>query len=93
MLARCRLAGVNRFHWEDNRDQDSTSEVHRVRRSRGWRLMAFAAPASAADVGACLITKTDTNPFFVKMKEGATAKAKELGVDAEGLCRQDRRRQ
>jgi len=28
-----------------------------------------------------LITKTDTNPFFVKMKEGATAKAKELGVD------------
>ncbi|MBR2687889.1 MAG: sugar ABC transporter substrate-binding protein [Aquamicrobium sp.] len=43
-------------------------------------LASFAAPASAADVGACLITKTDTNPFFVKMKEGATAKAKELGV-------------
>lgn len=40
----------------------------------------FAAPASAAGVSACLITKTDTNPFFVKMKEGATAKAKELGV-------------
>ena len=36
--------------------------------------------ASAADIGACLITKTDTNPFFVKMKEGATAKAKELGI-------------
>jgi fructose transport system substrate-binding protein len=32
-------------------------------------------------VGACLITKTDTNPFFVKMKEGAVAKAKELGVN------------
>ncbi|GIT90583.1 sugar ABC transporter [Jannaschia pagri] len=29
---------------------------------------------------ACLITKTDTNPFFVKMKEGATAKAEELGI-------------
>ncbi len=43
-------------------------------------LLAFAAPASAADVSACLITKTDTNPFFVKMKEGATAKAGELGV-------------
>src|SRR5262245_2217730 len=43
-------------------------------------LMTFAAPASAADVGACLITKTDSNPFFVKMKEGASAKAKELGV-------------
>jgi fructose transport system substrate-binding protein len=37
------------------------------------------APAFA-EVGACLITKTDTNPFFVKMKEGATAKAQELGV-------------
>jgi fructose transport system substrate-binding protein len=36
--------------------------------------------ASAADTSVCLITKTDTNPFFVKMKEGATAKAKELGV-------------
>ncbi|MBP1805580.1 sugar ABC transporter substrate-binding protein [Rubellimicrobium aerolatum] len=29
---------------------------------------------------ACLITKTDTNPFFVKMKEGAEAKAAELGI-------------
>ena len=37
--------------------------------------------ASAMDVGACLITKTDTNPFFVKMREGADAKAKELGID------------
>jgi fructose transport system substrate-binding protein len=27
-----------------------------------------------------LITKTDTNPFFVKMKEGATAMAKEKGA-------------
>ena len=26
-----------------------------------------------------LITKTNTNPFFAKMKEGAEAKAKELG--------------
>jgi len=38
------------------------------------------APASAAEVGACLITKTDTNPFFVKMREGAEAKAAELGI-------------
>ncbi|WP_210527839.1 sugar ABC transporter substrate-binding protein [Rubellimicrobium arenae] len=29
---------------------------------------------------ACLITKTDTNPFFVKMREGAEAKAAELGI-------------
>ncbi|MEH7830037.1 sugar ABC transporter substrate-binding protein [Gemmobacter sp. JM10B15] len=34
----------------------------------------------ADGVSACLITKTDTNPFFVKMKEGAEAKAAELGV-------------
>ena len=40
----------------------------------------MAAPAQAAGISACLITKTDTNPFFVKMKEGATAKAKDLGV-------------
>ncbi len=43
-------------------------------------LALLSAPAFAADVAACLITKTDTNPFFVKMKEGAEAKAAELGV-------------
>ena len=41
---------------------------------------AMMAGPAAADVGACLITKTDINPFFVKMKEGATAKADELGI-------------
>jgi fructose transport system substrate-binding protein len=48
----------------------------------GVALLGLAAttPVLAAEVGACLITKTDTNPFFVKMKEGATAKANELGV-------------
>lgn len=38
--------------------------------------------ATAQDpVKACIITKTDINPFFVKMKEGATAKAQELGIE------------
>ncbi|MEK1928563.1 MAG: sugar ABC transporter substrate-binding protein [Pararhizobium sp.] len=46
----------------------------------------FAAPAQAADVSACLITKTDTNAFFVKMKEGATAKANELGVELKSYA-------
>ncbi|WP_170167058.1 sugar ABC transporter substrate-binding protein [Paracoccus methylarcula] len=32
---------------------------------------------------ACLITKTDTNPFFVKMREGASAKAEELGLELD----------
>ena len=40
-----------------------------------------AAPAAAQETSACLITKTDTNPFFVKMKEGASQKAEELGID------------
>ncbi|MCU4653427.1 substrate-binding domain-containing protein [Roseibacterium sp. SDUM158016] len=31
-------------------------------------------------VTACLITKTDTNPFFVKMREGATAAAEAAGI-------------
>lgn len=44
------------------------------------------APAQAQDVSACLITKTDTNPFFVKMKEGATAKAQELGVNLKSYA-------
>ncbi|MEM9797840.1 MAG: sugar ABC transporter substrate-binding protein [Pseudomonadota bacterium] len=46
------------------------------------------APAAFADAhsapegtSACLITKTDTNPFFVKMREGAAEKAEELGIE------------
>jgi fructose transport system substrate-binding protein len=46
----------------------------------------LAAPVSAAGIGACLITKTDSNPFFVKMKEGATAKAGEMGVDLKSYA-------
>ena len=41
--------------------------------------------AYAADVVG-LITKTNTNPFFVKMKEGAEAKAKELGVELQSFA-------
>lgn len=42
--------------------------------------LASVAGAASAQTSACLITKTDTNPFFVKMKEGAEAKAAELGI-------------
>ncbi len=42
-------------------------------------------PAYAA-TGACLITKNNTNPFFVKMKEGAEAKAKEAGIDLQSYA-------
>ena len=43
-------------------------------------LVLGAGTAFAEETTACLITKTDTNPFFVKMKEGASAKAEELGL-------------
>ena len=53
----------------------------------GTALALLAANAAFAEAhmapegtSACLITKTDTNPFFVKMKEGAQAKADELGI-------------
>jgi len=39
-----------------------------------------AAASSSGEIVVGLITKTETNPFFVKMKEGAQAKAAELGV-------------
>lgn len=49
--------------------------------SSALAVLAMAGAAHAQDaVSACLITKTDTNPFFVKMKEGAEAKAAELGI-------------
>ena len=46
-------------------------------------LAGLSAPAAAQDVkiGACLITKTDSNPFFAKMRDGAIARANEVGVD------------
>ncbi len=36
--------------------------------------------AALAQTKACLITKTETNPFFVKMKEGAAAAATKSGI-------------
>jgi fructose transport system substrate-binding protein len=33
-----------------------------------------------------LITKTETNPFFVKMKEGAQSKASQLGLDLQSFA-------
>ena len=47
---------------------------------------AIAGGASAQSISACLITKTDTNPFFVKMREGASAKAAELGIELKSFA-------
>lgn len=41
--------------------------------------------ASAAEL-ACLITKNNTNPFFVKMKEGAEAAASAAGLDFQAYA-------
>lgn len=41
---------------------------------------AGAAMAEGHGTSACLITKTDTNPFFVKMREGAEAAAEAAGI-------------
>lgn len=55
-------------------------------------LIATAALAGQALAGAhspttaCLITKTETNPFFVKMREGADAKADELGMELKSFA-------
>ncbi len=46
----------------------------------GAALLAASAVPATAEISACLITKTDTNPFFVKMKEGATKEAEANGI-------------
>ena len=46
-----------------------------------------AGSASAADILIGLITKTEANPFFAKMREGAAAEAKKLGgVKVQGFA-------
>ncbi|MEN9432585.1 MAG: hypothetical protein RLZZ422_174 [Pseudomonadota bacterium] len=47
-------------------------------------MLPIASHAEGTIVG--LITKTNTNPFFVKMKEGAEAKAKELGLELRSFA-------
>ena len=48
-------------------------------------LALMAGSASAADL-ACLITKNNTNPFFVKMKEGAEQAAAAAGLDFQAYA-------
>ena len=46
----------------------------------------FGASQAQAATLACLITKNNTNPFFVKMKEGAEAAATAAGLDFQGYA-------
>lgn len=57
----------------------------------GASALALSAMVGSAFAGShattvCLITKTDTNPFFVKMREGAAAKAEELGMTLKAFA-------
>ena len=52
----------------------------------GLMVLGGAANAGSHSTSVCLITKTDTNPFFVKMKEGAQAKAAELGMELKAFA-------
>jgi fructose transport system substrate-binding protein len=80
------------------RDREDQFMTPNVREQRGMRWKTVAAGAVAAwvltfgpvfaedKIIVGLITKTNSNPFFVKMKEGAEAKAKELGVDLRSFA-------
>lgn len=48
--------------------------------------LGIASANAADDIIIGLVTKTDSNPFFAKMKEGAEAKAKELGVTLQSFA-------
>jgi fructose transport system substrate-binding protein len=81
---------------DPHRTAATTTPLRGLRRNRSLRLAGVAALAATFALSACggddsgsgggdkpivgLITKTDTNPFFVKMKEGA-----QQAADAEGL--------
>ena len=62
----------------------NTQTVSRLARKAATTVAAVAllalSPQASAQIGACLITKTDTNPFFVKMKEGAQEGARANGI-------------
>jgi fructose transport system substrate-binding protein len=65
--------------------------MRKERRFLSTSVLAFitmfgATTAMAQPVIVGLVTKTNTNPFFVKMKEGADAKAKELGATLQAYA-------
>ncbi|NJM29585.1 MAG: sugar ABC transporter substrate-binding protein [Rhizobiales bacterium] len=49
-------------------------------------MIGLASASQAADTGACLITKNNTNPFFVKMKEGAEKAAGEQAIALQSFA-------
>ncbi|TBC25592.1 sugar ABC transporter substrate-binding protein (plasmid) [Rhizobium ruizarguesonis] len=47
----------------------------------GALAIAWQMPTHSANISACLITKTDTNPFSVRIRDAARAEAKERGIE------------
>jgi len=72
--------------WGHSRE-DSVKTRNRLLQASvaGVIAMAMVGSASAAEIVG-LITKTEGNPFFVKMREGAEAKAKELGLELQSFA-------
>jgi fructose transport system substrate-binding protein len=73
-----RVRGRRREVWED-------CMALKLNLAAALMAAAFALPAGAADIVG-LITKTEGNPFFVKMCEGAQAKASELGLELRSFA-------
>jgi fructose transport system substrate-binding protein len=62
------------FFWEENMKKLLIGTALAALTTAG------SAMAESHGTSACLITKTDTNPFFVKMREGAEAAAEAAGM-------------
>ena len=63
-----------------------SSEFFRPPPPRAVALALSSAPSYADGPIVGLVTKTNTNPFFVKMKQGFEAKAKELGLTPQAYA-------
>jgi len=70
---------------DSHREDDTVTQLKKALVLGAAALALMAGSASAADL-ACLITKNNTNPFFVKMKEGAEQAATAAGLDFQAYA-------
>ena len=77
------VGGLGKLRDSRNRKENKNMNVRKIFAAFGATaaICVSGTIAGADDIKACLITKTDTNPFFVKMREGALEKSGELGVN------------
>ena len=86
---RCATVGHDRSRRSYIRGRKPVSKISGIFTSVAAAALSIAlmgATAHADPILVGLITKTNTNPFFVKMREGFEAKAKELGVTTQALA-------